>query len=567
MSLTLQTDGTGWAKTQWFGMKFDADYADYLSTGNTNASTSEHVAWQTCSDWCKAKKQNMLMQEGTVLLDGPTRVWLWPSSGERMICKGQGRNKTNIFSTIQNSTGDLLNNIPIGGQNIDLPGITHWEDFSLLQTGRGDLNGTNGVNGIAAAYAEGLVVKRVDVLKAGNRGVNCEGLGRLKLYELEDVYIKDSWKNGFTAGGFDDTEPCSMKIHNVEVDGWNLIANESGGLVTENVGATVTASTEDVTQYITGYLRLKNGFSQAFKNLSTPIVGNGLISIDNVEIKDFSSFTNSAAVFVGRDIDLNMPRIEINGVVSGGGVLTTDDSNGKITFNTVKVRNAETFDLRARCFINLMGPDFDRRGETTPVASFVSNTAEAPLKGFINGGSIIAQIPMGDLNSNHIDIPLSQYNIDGCSIIETGSRDGEDYFTQTDFTDLRKAWNIDSLPSGWVLLANHTSTLREPTGLRMKNYQTNSDEIIQLDTKVDSGAGLYTIKFKLSEGDTNAIRVYASHGVISNDILFTVTTTTTEIEINNYQFTNDDVTFKIGRDDTMALGTNKVIEYLKIELE
>ncbi len=557
----------GWAKTQQFGMLFNADYEDYLATGNTNASTSEHERWQECADWCRENKLNMLMQEGTVLLDGPIRVWLWPSTGEAVVCKGQGVGKTRIFNTIQNSTGDLLVNIPVGGQNSDEPGLNIWQDFTILETGRGDLDGTGGVNAIAGAFAEGVIVRQVDIEKAGNRAVNVEGLGRLRHYELDNVNIKDSWKNGFTAGGWHPTLPCRMKLHNVEVDGWNIIASQVGGLTNENIGGNITSTTEDITQYITGYVRFKNGFCTAFRNLSTPIHGDGELSAKNVTITDFRSATQATAIYLGRVGEQTIPQIDVDGVVAGGGVLTTNNADASMTFKGIKVRNAELFDLHARCFVRLMNPDFDRRGETSPAAAFRAQYAGDVFNGFINGGSIIAQIPIGDISNNLVNVPLSRYNIDGCSIIETGSRDGNDYFTQTDFTDLRKAWNIDSLPNDWVLRAGFTSTLREPNGLRMRNYESNNSEFIQLDTKVNSGAGLYTIRIKLSEADSNAIRFYASHGSVSDDVLVTLTTTTTEFVISGYQFTDDDVTFKIGRTDNMALGTNKVIEYLKIELE
>tara|TARA_R110000850_G_scaffold190663_1_gene316773 strand:- start:487 stop:2424 length:1938 start_codon:yes stop_codon:yes gene_type:complete len=564
----LEIPADGWAKTQWFGMRFDADYADWIATGNTNASTSEHDEFQACSDWAKANGLNIQMQAGTILLDGPKRVWVWPSKNTRMVCKGQGKSKTFIFNTIQNSTGDLLVNIPVGGQNADMPGYSEWSDFTILETGRGSLDGTGGVNPIAGAYIQGLTVKRVDIFNAGNRAITVEGVGNLELYEVEDVLTKDSWKQGLQANGFDLTGARKgvVRIKDTTVDGYNLIANTVGGLITDNKGVdVVTGISTDVTLDITGTLDIRNGYAQALRFLNGDI-RTGAIRIRNIATPDNSTSLNTAAIQLGQT-NLTMSNIDIDGVVGGGGIVTAvaEGTVQRVILNNVRVRNADLYDIYQRTKMTITGVDFER-GDDLP--SVIRGYVGLPGVDDTNifSSSIIAQKPIGDIAGGLVTANSSGFIIEGSSIIEKGSTGGEDFFTETDFTDIRKSWGVDKLPDGWILVTdNGTGTQRESTsGLRMLSYES-ARAYIELKTKVDSSSGLYTIRFKMSESDSEAIRVFSSHGTIINDQLFQVTSAVTEQVLTNYAFTSDDLSFKIGRVGSYT--GNKVIEYLKIELE
>ncbi|WP_299129383.1 hypothetical protein [uncultured Winogradskyella sp.] len=553
----------GWIKTEWYGMKFDADYDEWVNNGTLNNSTDEQDKFQACADYCYQNKKNMLLQEGTILLNGGIRAWVRSTSGEKIVCKGQGKDKTFIFNTAITSTGDLLVNIPVGGQNTDAPGITEWRDFTILETNNGNANGTGGTNPIASAYCEGLIVENVDILKSGNRGVTAEAFERLRFFKVKNVFIGNSNKNAIQVGGVEHTGElrCDIVLDNVKIDGYNLVATRPNGNVTENAGFKVTASnTSDCHLTIIGTLDIKNGHAKAIDLGGCQVSNSGAIKINNIDTPDDSTIINQVAMEVGQ-VNQDLPPIFIENVTNGGGIICQNNDNGqKVTFNGVYIRGAELFDMWSRYTATFNNLDFNREDLN---ASFISQEQK---RSTITGSKIDAVRPFENVSGAFLYPSNLDIDIVGSKITHKGSRYGEEFFSKANFKDTRLIWSgSGDLLDDFVIkgATNAIGVSREPNGIRIKSEKTGNG-YIQLNTKVNNIAGTYTVKFKLAETNGQPIRLHATHGSITDDQIIE-TTSTTEVIVTQYEFRDQDVTFKIGKLDGYA--GDVVLEYFSIELD
>jgi hypothetical protein len=538
--------------SKWFGAKGDADYAEWVASQTTNNSTNEYANIQAMLTRSTDDNVPATIDEGTFLLDPPDRLVHKTLVGERSYLYGAGVEKTFIFNTLFTAAGDLFSSQIIGGPT---SGVSHYEGFTILETHQGDLDGTGGVNGVTNANGEGIVVKNLEVLKCGNRAIGVESNPKIvKIAEFENVYVRDAWKNGIIVNGLDQTGTIKARIsfNNVEVNGYNLIANEIGGLDDQNQGVSIPFPAGAIpTVDISTPLRIKNGFAQAFSYLGPNL--SGKIIVRDIETPDAASFTQTAAVFVSAKSNVCIDA-DIDGVIGGGGLLTIAGDADITKISALRVRNADLYDFRNGSEFHGVGFDLFRTDDKPNIA--------VAAKGKLAGCVIIGRKPFGTTSNAFLHPNGTLITYDGCRIETTGDGAGNQFYLGTEFTDLRKHWDVSKLPDMWFPVGGSTlATNREGQGgVRIQGVSPNAVGFIQADTIVDSGAGTYTIKAKLSAA-SGTMRVYISDGTVTNLQVLQLTNTT-EQTVSGITFNSDNVTFKIGRTD--SLSTDSVLEYLRL---